>query len=106
VLVPYVLYIQAHGTTFTKVHDFFLKFLMFANLITKELEDKLTPQKLRIEENGGRVVACFSFTSSLSHFNYQRFEHNSILKKLGNENNGFNHERIHRQINVHEKAKK
>jgi hypothetical protein len=38
---------------------------MFANLITKELEEKLTPQKLRIEENGGHVVACFSFTSSL-----------------------------------------
>jgi hypothetical protein len=69
-------------------------------LITKELKDKSTPQKLGIEENGGHVVTCFSFTSNLSHFNYQRFEHKSILKKLGNENNGFNHERIHRQINV------
>ncbi len=59
--MPYVLYIQAHGTTFTKVHDFFFKFLMFANLITKELEDKLTPQKLRIEENGGRVVCMLFF---------------------------------------------
>ncbi len=51
------------------------------------------------------MVACFSFISSLSHFNYQRSKHNSIHKKLGNENNGFNHERIHKQINVHEKSK-
>jgi hypothetical protein len=85
---------------------FFFLNLVFAILITKELKDKSTPQKLGIEENGGHVVACFSITSSLSRFNYQRSKHNSILKKLGNENNSFNHERIHRQINVHEKAKK
>jgi hypothetical protein len=84
---------------------FFLK-LVFCILITKELKDKSAPQNLGIEENGGHVVACFSFTSSLSHFNYQRSKHNSILKKLGNENDSFNHERTHRQINVHEKSKR
>jgi hypothetical protein len=52
--------IQAHGTVI-KVHDFLLKKLVFAILITKELKDKSTPQKLGIEENGSHVVACFFF---------------------------------------------